>query len=198
MRIAVSPIIKIIMVLVIVLVIIPLNDIIIIWNMSRNIGTITKGVIHILSNPSPSTVGCSRTPHNDITTGEVEVDVVHIHDHHVRKLPTVHPILVFSHRMAAHIIEGLKLLQFHIVTLFQIIPVLKQINILKAVIIGVDIIFLCSLTKVQHTIVFAVDIDYHRFPGCPVDICVHTHHTLCQCVAQIKVFKIIATITQHQ
>ena len=67
-----------------------------------------------------------------------------------------------------------------IITFFQIIPVLIQIDILQLIVVGIDIVFIGPFTNVQQTIILAVDIYDGGAPGLPVDIGIQAHHPLCQ------------------
>ena len=87
-------------------------------------------IVHILSYPAPAPVLRSGSPHDNVVTREIEVAIIQIHDHHIDELTTVHPLLVFGHRMKILMVEIRKTVQVIPITRFVVIPVLKHIDIL--------------------------------------------------------------------
>ena len=129
----------------------PLQSLKIIRNFS-SATLISHSIVHILGYPTPATSFCSGTPCNDVATREVEIAVEEIHHHEVHKLMTVHPFLVFSHRVPVLMIESRKLVPIVHVAFLDVIPVLNQVKVFQTVVISIDIILLCSLADVEHRI----------------------------------------------
>ena len=56
--------------------------------------------------------------------------------------------------------------------LLQFPPVFKHVEVLKAIVVGVDIILVATLADIQHTHIFAIEIENGRAIGLEVDVAV--------------------------
>ena len=174
----------------------------------------TKSEIGILHDEAPSLrkiYFCIiiRTPEHDIVAGEVDVAVEKVHHHDVQILTDVHPFLVLSQGMAFLAVEFLESLVKDIVAFLQfldeqiliVLPFmgnLNLVNILKTVVVAIDIVFVRALTDIQHTHVLAVDIEHSRVASLPVEVYVRSHRTLDNKVAEVKVAEVITAIAERE
>ena len=75
--------------------------------------------------------------------------------------------------------------------------VLKHVDILQAVVVGVDVVFVRTLADVQHALILPVDVYDGGTPGLPVQVDVLCHRALDDGVAHVQVVKVVTGIAQH-
>ena len=155
-------------------------------------------VVNILGNPAPAASLRPWAPHDDVVAGEVVVVVVEVHHHQVDKLLTVHPLLIFGHRVAMLIVECLELVQIVQAALLQVAPVLDEVNVFQAVIVCIDIVLVSPFADIEHAMIDAVDIDDSGLPRLPVKVGMGGHRTLGNGVSHVEVVEVVAGITEHE
>ena len=109
-------------------------------------------------------------PEHDVVAREVDIAVEEVQNHHVQILADINPLLVFSLGMTlltVEILEGLiedivaflQLLDEQVLVSLFLMRDLNLVHILKTVVVTVDIVFVGTLTDVEHTHIFAVDVE---------------------------------------
>ena len=94
-------------------------------------------------------------------------------------------------------IELLELVPVVYATFLQLIPVLDHVNILQPVVVGIDIILVTTFTDIEHSLVFAVDIDDGGTPSLPVEIHMLSHGTLDNRIPHIQIVEVVTRIAQR-
>ena len=135
----------------------------------------SQSEVGVLGNPAPLATLCSRSPCHDVVAREVLVVIIEVHRHQVDKLYAVHALGILCHRMSVFVIESGKLVPVVHRALFQLCPVLQQVDVLQSVVVGVDVILVRAFANVAHAVVFSVDIDYSRSPCLPVEVLAQSH-----------------------
>ena len=82
------------------------------------------------------------------------------------------------------------------VTGFQLPPVLEHVNILQSVIVGINVVFVASLSEIQHTLVNTININDSRHPCLPVKVAVFSHRPLYDGISHVQIVKVISCIPQ--
>ena len=112
------------------------------------------------------------TPENDVVAWEVDIAVEEVHNHDIQIFADIHPLLVFSLGMALLAIEGLEgVIECGIFATFKFLDKLVNatyllvrdfyhVDVLKTIVVAVDIVFVRTLTNVQHTHIFTIDVEY--------------------------------------
>ena len=157
----------------------------------------SHGIVHVLGYPSPATALGPGPPHDDVIAGEVVVVEIQVHHHQVDELLTVHPLLVFLHRVPVFCVEGLEVIVVIPLALLQVPPVLNQVYVLQSVIVGVYIILVGPFPDIQHAFILPVDINDGWPPGLPVQIYMLCHDALADGIAHIEIVEVVAGIPQH-
>ena len=139
---------------------------------------------------------CLRSPHHDVVAGEVLIVIIQVHDHQVKELLPVHPLLIFFQGVVVFSIESLELVPVFIATFLQLIPVLDHVNIFQSAVVGIDVILITTFTDIEHTHVLAVDIDDGRTPSLPIKVHMLRHGTLDNGITHIQIVEIVTRITQ--
>ena len=152
--------------------------------------------VRIFSHPSPSASFCAWSPPYDVVAWKVLIVVEQIHDHQVDILLAIHPCFIFCHGMSMLLIERLEAVEMFPIAFFQLPSVFYHINILQALIVGIDIILVASFSDVEHTIVLSVDIDNGRTPCLPIEIDIGSHRPLDDSIAHVEIVEVVASITQ--
>ena len=132
----------------------------------------SQSEIRVLHNPAPTPVFTARSPHHDVIAGEVAVVIVEVDKHKIKELHRVHPLVVFGKGMSVFTIELLEGIIVIPCALLQFPPVFKHVEVLKAIVVGVDIILVATLADIQHTHIFAIEIENGRAIGLEVDVAV--------------------------
>ena len=153
--------------------------------------------VGILRYPAPAASFCPGAPHDDVIAGEVVVVVVEVHCHQVDEFTAVHPRLVFSHRVSFFRVESLEPVVVLPVAFLQVPPVLYQVDVFEAVVVGIDIMLVGSLADVEHAVVLTVDIDDGGLPGLPVEVGMGGHRALDDGITHIEVVEVVAGIAEH-
>ena len=100
--------------------------------------------------------------------------------------------------MTCLIIEILEFVQILIIAFLQVVPVFKQVDVLKSVVVRIDVIFVSAFPDIEHAVVFAVEVDDGWAPGLPVNIGMHTHMALHNGITHKKRVEVVSGITQRQ
>ena len=112
------------------------------------------------------------TPENDVVAWEVDIAVEEVHNHDIQIFADIHPLLVFGLGMALLAIEGLEgVIECGIFATFKFLDKLVNatyllvrdfyhVDVLKTIVVAVDIVFVRTLTDVQHAHVFTIDVEY--------------------------------------
>ena len=153
-------------------------------------------VIHIFGYPAPFATFGSWTPKHIVVARIVEIVEVHVHDGYTQILLPIHPLGIFCQCMPLLFVELFEGIEVINSTLFQFF-VFYQVDILKSVVVGNDVVLVCTLTDVQHSPIFTVDIHDRWAPGLPVDICIFGHSSLSYCIAHIDSFAVVSCIAQY-
>ena len=73
---------------------------------------------------------------------------------------------------------------------------LNLVNILKTVVVTVDIVFVRTLADVEHAHVFAVDVEHGRVACLPVEVHMACHRALYDEVAEVKVAEVVTAVAK--
>ena len=158
----------------------------------------SQSEVGVLQHKAPfATIGL-RTPHHEVVTGSIQVDVVEVRQHDVDKFLPVHALGIFCQRVSMGSVECLELVEAVHGTFLQLVPVLYHVDILQFVIVVVDVVLVRTLADVQHARILSVDVDNGRTPCLPVQIDVAGHRTLDDSVAHKEVVEVVACIAQHE
>ena len=104
----------------------------------------------------------------------------------------------FLESLVKDIVAFLQLLDEQILIVLLFMGNLNLVNILKTVVVAIDIVFVRALTDIQHTHVLAVDIEHSRVASLPVEVYVRSHRTLDNKVAEVKIAEVITAIAERE
>ena len=138
---------------------------------------------------------CLRSPHHNVVAGEVLIVIIQVHDHQVEELQPVHPLLILLQGMVVLGIELLELVPVVFTTFLQLIPVLDHVNIFQSAVVGIDVILITAFSDIEHSLVFAVDIDDGGTPSLPVEVHMLRHGALDNRITHIQIVEIVTRIT---
>ena len=148
------------------------------------------------------------TPEYDIVAREVDIAVEEVHHHHVQILADVHPFLIFSQGMTFLAVEVLEFVIEFVVAFLQLlneqvivvniffVSKLNLVNILKTVVVTVDIVFVGTLADVEHAHIFAVDVEHGRVACLPVEVYMACHRALYDEVAEVEVAEVVTAVAK--
>ena len=92
----------------------------------------------------------------------------------------------------------LELLFEHILIINLLVRDFNDVDVLKTVVVAVDIVLVGTLTDVQHAHILAVDVEHGCVSCLPVKVCVAGHRALDDEVAEIQVGEIVAAVAQRE
>ena len=73
-----------------------------------------------------------------------------------------------------------------------------HVDILKTIVVAVDVVGIRAFTDVEHTHVFTIDIEYGSAASLPVEIGMSSHGALDDGIAEVEVAKVVTTVTQRE
>ena len=100
------------------------------------------------------------TPENEVVAREVDITIEEVHNHDIQIFADIHPLLVFGLGMALLAIESLEgiiecgvfapfeFLDKQILTIFLFVRDFHHVDVLKTIVVAVDIILVRTLTDV--------------------------------------------------
>ena len=147
-------------------------------------------------------------PEYGVVARPVVIAIEEVHHCNIQVFADIQPLLVFCQGVALLAIEGLEsvieidgaFLQF----LFKLVYIINflvadfnHVEIFQTTIVAVDVIFVRTLTDVQHAHVLAIDVKYGGMASLPVetlDVCCHC--ALDDEVAEIQIAEVVTTVAQ--
>ena len=147
-------------------------------------------------------------PEHGVVARPVVIAIEEVHHCNIQVFADIQPLLVFCQGVALLAIEGLEsvieidgaFLQF----LFKLVYIINflvadfnHVEIFQTTIVAVDVIFVRTLTDVQHAHVLAIDVKYGGMASLPVEtLDVRCHRALDDEVAEVQVAEVVTTVAQ--
>ena len=156
----------------------------------------THRIIKILCYPTPFTTFSSWSPDDIIVAWIVEVIEIMVHRGNADILFPIHQFCILCKRVAMSGIKGSENVVIICCTLFKFF-ILKQIYILKSVVVGNDIVLIGSLADIKYSPIFTIDVDHRWAPSLPINIPILSHNSLTNCIAHIDIIAIVTSVTQN-
>ena len=96
------------------------------------------------------------------------------------------------------VITLLQLLDEHILVVLLFMSNLNLVNILKTVVVTVDIVLVGTLADVEHTHILTVDIENGGMTSLPIEINIRSHGALDNKITEVHVAEVITAITERE
>ena len=86
----------------------------------------------------------------------------------------------------------------HIVHFYLFMANLNHIDILKAIVVAIDVVLVRALADVEHAHILTVDVEHSRMTGLPVNVGILSHRTLDNEVAEVQFAEVVTTVAQRE